>query len=107
MYVLLQVMIDAHIDAVMILGEAFQEDKLFHFGAQDTTYRIQHLVPVMLSHRMCAPPEESYSLHRKMSGVFLLCARLNGQVNCKPLFEEAFEGYKYGGTWEEFLAGKL
>ncbi|XP_069983392.1 uncharacterized protein Coq8 isoform X3 [Penaeus vannamei] len=102
-----KVMIDAHIDAVMILGEAFQEDKLFHFGAQDTTYRIQHLVPVMLSHRMCAPPEESYSLHRKMSGVFLLCARLNGQVNCKPLFEEAFEGYKYGGTWEEFLAGKL
>ncbi|XP_063588561.1 uncharacterized protein LOC134765719 isoform X2 [Penaeus indicus] len=102
-----KVMIDAHIDAVMILGEAFQEDKLFHFGAQDTTYRIQHLVPVMLSHRMCAPPEESYSLHRKMSGVFLLCARLNGQVNCKPLFEEAFDGYKYGGTWEDFHAGRL
>ncbi|XP_037788791.1 atypical kinase COQ8A, mitochondrial-like isoform X2 [Penaeus monodon] len=102
-----KVMIDAHIDAVMILGEAFQEDKLFHFGAQDTTYRIQHLVPVMLSHRMCAPPEESYSLHRKMSGVFLLCARLNGQVNCKPLFEEAFDGYKYGGTWQDFHAGRL
>ncbi|XP_047498789.1 atypical kinase COQ8A, mitochondrial-like [Penaeus chinensis] len=102
-----KVMIDAHIDAVMILGEAFQDDKLFHFGAQDTTYRIQHLVPVMLSHRMCAPPEESYSLHRKMSGVFLLCARLNGQVNCRPLFDEAFDGYKYGGTWEDFHAGRL
>ncbi|XP_042866521.1 atypical kinase COQ8B, mitochondrial-like isoform X2 [Penaeus japonicus] len=102
-----KVMIDAHIDAVMILGEAFQEDRKFHFGAQDTTYRIQHLVPVMLSHRMCAPPEESYSLHRKMSGVFLLCARLNGQVNCKPLFDEAFSGYKYGGTWEDFHAGRL
>ncbi|XP_066981627.1 uro-adherence factor A [Macrobrachium rosenbergii] len=97
-----KVMVDAHIDAIMILGEAFQDDEPFPFGSQDTTHRIQHLVPVMLSHRMCAPPEESYSLHRKMSGVFLLCAKLNAVVNCKPLFEEVFEEYKFGGTWKEF-----
>ncbi|XP_064083884.1 LOW QUALITY PROTEIN: uncharacterized protein LOC135199655 [Macrobrachium nipponense] len=97
-----KVMMDAHIDAIMILGEAFQNDEPFPFGSQDTTHRIQHLVPVMLSHRMCAPPEESYSLHRKMSGVFLLCAKLNAVVNCKPLFEEVFEEYKFGGTWKEF-----
>ncbi|KAK7066850.1 ABC1 [Halocaridina rubra] len=101
-----KVMVNAHVDAIMILGEAFQEDKPFSFGSQDTTYRIQHLVPVMLSHRMCAPPEESYSLHRKMSGVFLLCAKLNGIVRCKPLFDEAYNSYKYGGTWEEFHASQ-
>ncbi|KAK8729821.1 hypothetical protein OTU49_008341 [Cherax quadricarinatus] len=102
-----KVMEEAHVDAIMILGEAFQEDKPFHFGNQDTTYRIQHLVPVMLSHRMCAPPEESYSLHRKMSGVFLLCAKLNGIVKCYSMFQEVFSSYKFGGTWEDFHAGKL
>lgn len=100
-------MVDAHIDAIMILGEAFQEKKPFHFGDQNTTYRIQTLVPVMLSHRMCAPPEESYSLHRKMSGVFLLCTKLNATVDCYSLFHEIFENYKFGGTWEDLHAGRL
>ncbi|XP_069156096.1 atypical kinase COQ8B, mitochondrial [Procambarus clarkii] len=102
-----KVMEKAHVDAIMILGEAFQEAKPFHFGDQDTTYRIQHLVPVMLSHRMCAPPEESYSLHRKMSGVFLLCAKLNGIVECQSMFEEVFSNYRFGGSWEDFHAGRL
>ncbi|KAK4303029.1 hypothetical protein Pmani_024923 [Petrolisthes manimaculis] len=97
-----KVMENAHIDAIMILGEAFQEDKPFNFGDQNTTQRIQHLVPVMLSHRMCAPPEESYSLHRKMSGVFLLCTKLNAVVNCYRIFQDIYEGYQYGGSWEEF-----
>ncbi|XP_050738541.1 atypical kinase coq-8, mitochondrial-like [Eriocheir sinensis] len=102
-----KVMVDAHIDAIMILGEAFQEKKPFHFGDQNTTHRIQNLVPVMLSHRMCAPPEESYSLHRKMSGVFLLCTKLNGTVDCHGLFHEIFKNYKFGGTWEDLHAGRL
>lgn len=102
-----KVMEKAHVDAIMILGEAFQENNPFHFGDQNTTYRIQHLVPVMLSHRMCAPPEESYSLHRKMSGVFLLCAKLNGVVNCYTMFHDIFSQYKFGGTWEDFHSGKL
>lgn len=97
----------AHVDAIMILGEAFQENEPFRFGDQNTTYRIQHLVPVMLSHRMCAPPEESYSLHRKMSGVFLLCAKLNGAVNCYDLFHDIYRDYKFGGTWDELRAGSL
>ena len=32
---------EAHIDAVMILGEAFRHDRPFDFGTQDTTRRIQ------------------------------------------------------------------
>ncbi|KAG0728574.1 Atypical kinase COQ8A, mitochondrial [Chionoecetes opilio] len=73
-----KVMTDAHIDAIMILGEAFQENKPFKFGDQNTTHRIQNLVPVMLSHRMCAPPEESYSLHRKItsSSVSQCCTKV-------------------------------
>lgn len=32
---------DAHVEAVMILGEAFRYDRPFDFGSQDTTKRIQ------------------------------------------------------------------
>jgi aarF domain-containing kinase len=59
-----KVMIEAHVDAVMLLGEPFREDKLFDFSCQDTTSRVHRLIPVMLDHRLIPPPEETYSLHR-------------------------------------------
>ena len=36
----------AHVDAVMILGEPFSSDKPFDFGARTTAKRIQQLIPV-------------------------------------------------------------
>ena len=100
---------EAHVDAVMILGEAFRCNGPFDFGAQDTTRRIQRwthclpncnmiddtiwlhwtsLIPVMVSQRLSPPPEESYSLHRKMSGAFLLCAKLGAKVECRSHFDD-------------------
>lgn len=90
-----KVMINAHADAVMILGEPFSKNEPFDFQAQDTTSRIKELIPVMLRHRLSPPPEETYSLHRKMSGSFLLCAKLAASINCKPLFDEVWEKYKF------------
>ena len=86
-----QVMINAHADAVMILGEPFAADGPFNFFTQDTTRRIHDLVPVMLRHRLTPPPEETYSLHRKMSGTFLLCAKLGANIRCKPLFDNVWK----------------
>lgn len=79
---------EAHVDAVMILGEMFRFDGEFDFGKQNTTERIAHLVPTMVTHRLCPPPEEIYSIHRKLSGIFLLCARLNVRLNCRPYYED-------------------
>jgi len=87
-------MIDAHVNAVMILGEGFRTDKPFDFGAQNTTRSIHKLIPVMLKHRLTPPPEDSYSLHRKMSGAFLLCSKLRSKVYCKPIFERIWQEYK-------------
>lgn len=55
---------NAHIEAVLILGEAFSQQGLFDFGRQRTTRKINEIIPVMLKHRLNPPPEESYSLHR-------------------------------------------
>jgi len=90
-----QAMEKAHVDAVMILGEVFSVSGEFNFGKQQTTKKIADLVPVMVAHRLCAPPEEIYSLHRKLSGVFLLCYKMQAKVDCKPMFNEIVRNYKF------------
>ena len=86
-------MTDAHVSAVMILGEGFRTKEAFDFGAQNTTQSIHKLIPIMLKHRLTPPPEDSYSLHRKMSGAFLLCSKLRSRVYCQPIFERIWKEY--------------
>lgn len=118
-------MIQAHLDAVMILGEPFSQDGDFDFQTQDTTRRIHRLIPLILEHRLTPPPDETYSLHRyrapiifspslsllfchylfilslslspfrKMAGSFLLCTKLGVSINCYPMFQKIYNNY----TW--------
>ncbi|XP_031366778.1 atypical kinase COQ8B, mitochondrial isoform X2 [Apis dorsata] len=92
-----KLMEEAHVDAVMVLGQVFDKNyKYYDFGGQDVTKRIQTLVPTIIDHRLCPPPEEIYSLHRKLSGIFLLCAKLQVKINCRDMFREVYANYKFG-----------
>ncbi|KAK3531480.1 hypothetical protein QTP70_023272 [Hemibagrus guttatus] len=85
---------EAHVEAVMILGEAFASVGAFDFSSQSTTRRIHNLIPVMLRHRLAPPPEETYSLHRKMAGSFLICSKLQAQIPCREMFLSVYNAYK-------------
>lgn len=90
-----KIMEAAHVDAVMVLAEVFRKSsEPFDFASQDATRRIQLLVPTMVKHRLCPPPEEIYSLHRKLSGVFLLLAKLGVKIECKSMFDKVYETYQ-------------
>ncbi|KAK6079392.1 ABC1 family protein [Seiridium cupressi] len=88
-----RVMVDAHLASVLTLAEPFLQSApdVYDFKDQTITERVKALIPVMIRERLASPPEETYSLHRKLSGAFLLCARLGSKVRCKELFEKALQ----------------
>jgi len=42
---------------------------------------IYKFMPLMLKNRLSPPPAEVYSLHRMLSGTYLMCMKLNAKVN--------------------------
>lgn len=84
-------MLNAHIASVLTLAEPFLDSspELYDFKDQTITERVKALIPVMIKERLAPPPEETYSLHRKLSGAFLLCARLGSRVRCRELFQKS------------------
>ncbi|ORY97915.1 ABC1 family-domain-containing protein [Syncephalastrum racemosum] len=87
------VMREAHIDSVMTLGEPFRHDApdVFDFSSQTITARVRETVPVMLRHRLTPPPDETYGLHKKLSGAFLLCTKLGSRFDTKAIWREEVE----------------
>lgn len=92
----LQAFSDAHVEAVMILGEPFASQEPYDFGAGGTARRVQGLIPVLLRHRLRPPPEETYALHRKLAGAFLACAHLRARIACRDLFQDTYHRYWAG-----------
>ncbi|ODA78367.1 hypothetical protein RJ55_05748 [Drechmeria coniospora] len=95
-------MFDAHVDSVLTIAEPFlaSAPEVYDFKDQTITERVKALIPLMLHERLAPPPEETYSLHRKLSGAFLLCARLGSKVPCRQLFVDAVARSGYVGKAE-------
>ncbi|VDM55197.1 unnamed protein product [Angiostrongylus costaricensis] len=85
----------AHVESVLIMGETLTSSHPYDFSRQSVTQRIHKLIPVMLEHRLTSPPEEIYSLHRKLSGSYLLATKLRAVVSCGGLFNEIYDRYMF------------
>lgn len=84
-------MLEAHVDSILTLAEPFTDTapEVYDFKDQTITDRVRSNIGLMLRERLAPPPEETYSLHRKLSGAFLLCARLQSRIRTKDMFEDA------------------
>jgi aarF domain-containing kinase len=91
-----QIMLESHTNATLAVGEPFNiqnKEEYFDFGNQKLTKKIYKLIPTMLKHRLKAPPTEIYSLHRKLSGAYLICIKLKSRVRAKKLFFDIYDKF--------------
>ncbi|KAJ2228072.1 hypothetical protein IWW45_006760 [Coemansia sp. RSA 485] len=89
------VMTQAHINSVLEIGKPFAANGIYDFGNQTVSDNVRSAIPVMLRHRLTPPPDETYSLHRKLSGAFLLCIRLRARVPCQDMFKSITSKYTF------------
>lgn len=84
-------MLTAHVDSILTLAEPFMgtSPDVYDFKDQTITDRVREKIGLMVRERLAPPPEETYSLHRKLSGAFLLCARLGSRIKTKEMFVKA------------------
>jgi len=89
-------MVNAHLESMIALGEPFRSTSPspYNFTNQAITERVRAQIPVMLRERLTPPPSETYSLNRKLSGAFLLCAKLNAHVKCREMMMQVTREYR-------------
>ena len=74
-----QEMLNAQYTGTMIVGEPFRlpnHDDLYDFGQAGLTEKVMRILPTLSKHRLTPPPQEIYSLHKKVIGAYLMCIKL-------------------------------
>ncbi|KAL4596376.1 hypothetical protein ACB092_12G160000 [Castanea dentata] len=98
------IMLDAHVQAGFIVGLPFAKPGGYDFRSTNITQGVSNLGATMLKHRLTPPPDEVYSLHRKLSGAFLACVKLGAVVPCREVLLNVYEQYQFGEEDGEILS---
>lgn len=81
-------MIRAHKLSGYTVGEPFWNDEPFDFRGSNISTRMGEHTAVFLQHRLTAPPEEVYTLHRKLAGAYMLCIKLGAVIELRSMLKE-------------------
>ncbi|KAF9687993.1 hypothetical protein SADUNF_Sadunf02G0150900 [Salix dunnii] len=103
-----EAMLDAHVQAGFVVGQPFSNPGGYDFQSSNITHSVSNLGATMLRHRLTPPPDEVYSLHRKLSGAFLACIKIGAVVPCRELLLEVYKNYQFGEDGEnEMLSASI
>jgi len=89
------IMLKAHIESGLVVGEPFQTFESFDFKSSSISARLGQHTALFLRHRLTPPPEEVYTLHRKLAGAYTLCIKLGAVIPCRDLLEEIMQNYEF------------
>lgn len=96
-----EIMLDAHTQAAFVVGIPFSRPGEFDFSSTNMASNVSQLGATMLKHRLTPPPDEAYSLHRKLSGAFLACIKLGAVVPCREMLLDVYNNYKFSDVEED------
>ncbi|SCP03404.1 ABC1 family, putative [Plasmodium malariae] len=85
---------NSHIKSVILVGEPFKS-KTYDFGKNNLAKQIYNLLPKIIYNRLVPPRSEIYTLHRKLSGSYLICMKLKARVNAADIFNSIYKNYKF------------
>jgi len=86
---------NAHLNAGLLIGAPFVTNEPFDFHASHMTSRISSYGETFTKYRLTPPPQEVYSLHRKLAGTFLMCIKLKAVIPCRDMLVQAHKNYKF------------
>lgn len=89
------IMLEAHKLSGFTLGEPFAVSDAYDFKDSGITGRISEHGSAFLQHRLTPPPEEVYTLHRKLAGAFNICIKLGAKIKCRDLLEEIVDSHVF------------
>lgn len=89
-------MVEAHVQSGFTVGEPFFDSSApFDFRGSQISRRLQQHTSVFLRHRLTPPPDEVYTLHRKLAGTFMLCIELGAAVPARNLLVSILENHSF------------
>lgn len=90
-----ELMLNAHKLSGFTLGEPFAAEEPFDFQGSKISSRMSEHTSVFLKHRLTPPPEEVYTLHRKLAGAYMLCIKLGAVVRCSDMLEDVVREHTF------------
>jgi aarF domain-containing kinase len=94
------IMLEAHKQSAFTLGEPFGSVDPFDFRGSEISSRLSAQSSAFMQHRLTPPPEEVYTLHRKLAGAFMLCIKLGARVKCRDLLEDVIRNHTFDDGME-------